>query len=90
MIKQIPEDSLIFAYVDCDHSFSGCYSDLMNIYPKVKVGGVIAGHDYLNASYGVNRAVTEFTKEKGYLPSDIHTTKEDGDTSMVSFWLIKK
>lgn len=91
MIDSIPDDSLVFAYLDGDHSYQGCLSDLVRIYKKVKVGGVIAGHDYINEAYGVNKAVKYFVFENGnYRMSDIHQTQEGGDDSMVSFWFIKK
>lgn len=92
MIDSIPNDSLVLAYLDGDHSYNGCLSDLQRIYKKVKVGGVIAGHDYLNPAYGVNQAVKFFVFESEglYEMSDIHKTEEGGDDSMVSFWFIKK
>lgn len=94
MIKEIPDDSLIFAYIDGDHSFDGCLSDLIDIYPKVKVGGIIAMHDIKNPNYGVGGAVSYFmlgTEERGrYMYDDLHFTEEDGDISMVSGWFIKK
>lgn len=90
MIKQIPDDSLIFAYVDAHHSYEGCYQDLLNIYPKMKVGGVIAAHDFLNLSYGVNRAVKDFVSQMFIPLKDVHTTEENGDTSMVSCWFVRK
>lgn len=90
MIKKIPDDSLILAYIDGDHSFAGCFSDLLNVSPKVKSGGVIALHDYLNHSYGVNRAVQKFIVENNYDINSVHVTEEDGDLAMVSCWFIKK
>ena len=92
MIDSIPDDSLIFAYLDGDHSYQGCLGDLERIYKKVKVGGIIAGHDYINEAYGVNKAVRYFVFESEgfYSMTDIHQTEEGGDDSMVSFWFIKK
>lgn len=90
MISRIPDDSLVLSYIDGDHSFGGCFSDLLNVYPKVKTGGVIALHDYENLSYGVNKAVRKFILENNYSLDDLHTTEEDGDLSMVSCWFIKK
>jgi len=90
MIKQIPDDSLIFAYVDADHSYNGCFNDLINIYPKVKRGGVIALHDIKNPSYQVKQASARFLLENGYVDADLHFTEEDGDLMMVSGWVIKK
>lgn len=86
MIKQIPDDSLVLAYIDGDHSYEGALRDLRAIYSKVKRGGIIAGHDYLNLSYGVNQAVTEFLENRTYLK--LHVIKEDED-SMASFWFVK-
>lgn len=90
MIQEIPNRSLIFGYVDGDHSFNGAYNDLQNLFFKIKPGGVIAGHDYLNMTYGVNNAVRSFIETKKYSMYDIHITEEDGDESMVSFWFVKK
>lgn len=60
-----------FVYVDGDHTFEGCYSDLMLADKLVKPGGVIAGHDYADTrknawvrkqGWGVFEAVAEFAK----------------------------
>lgn len=96
MIQWIPDNSLIFAYLDGDHSYEGCLSDLQLIYPKVRYGGIIAGHDYLSPQYGVNRAIKDFlatkveTTDWGTANVPLHETFEDGDKSMVSFWFIKR
>lgn len=92
MIKQIPDDSLIFAYIDGDHSEIGCLSDLRQVYRRVIKGGVIAFHDFLNHStnYGVNRAVHTLLSQYDYDADVVHLTEEDGDLSMVSGWFIKK
>lgn len=90
MIKHIPDDSLVLAYIDGDHSYKGCMADLVAIYPKVKKGGILSLHDVLSLSYGVNLAVKDFRDENGYTQQDIHYTEEDGDRAMVSCWFIKK
>lgn len=43
---QIPDESLDFCYIDGDHSLEGIYTDLYAWTPKVKSGGIVAGHDY--------------------------------------------
>jgi Methyltransferase domain/galactosyl transferase GMA12/MNN10 family len=70
----IPDASLDFVYIDADHSYEGCLADLKAYYPKLKQGGVLAGHDYLNGKlpegeFGVRRAVEEFLSalESAYL-----------------------
>ena len=44
--KYFGSESIDFCYIDGDHSFDGIYNDIMAWTPKVKVGGIIAGHDY--------------------------------------------
>lgn len=90
MLREIPDDSLIFAYIDCDHSYMGFLSDLAGVVIKVKKGGVVAGHDVLNPSYGVGRALKDWCDMNGYAQNEIHYTVENGDQSMVSFWFVKK
>ena len=42
----VADRSLDFVYVDANHSREAVYVDLMAWAPKVRVGGVVAGHDY--------------------------------------------
>lgn len=48
MCNSIPNDSLDFVYIDARHDYKGCKDDINAYWPKVKTGGVMAGHDYLN------------------------------------------
>ena len=45
-------------FIDGDHSYEGALKDIANYYPKVKSGGIFAGHDYYWP--GVNRAIGDF------------------------------
>lgn len=49
------DNSIDFIYIDSDHSLFGIAIDLMVWTPKVKIGGLISGHDYndLNAETGM-------------------------------------
>jgi hypothetical protein len=85
MAKQIKNDELSMVYIDADHSYNGVKRDLNAFYPKVKSGGIIAGHDYTNLDYGVFQAVDEFCKENNYIPILI---PENGHDS--SFYFIKR
>ena len=75
-VKDVP-DNLDFVYIDGDHSYKVVKEDLENYYPKIRKGGVLAGHDidlggHLMATKpewknteGVAEAVIEFvTKHK--------------------------
>jgi hypothetical protein len=41
-----PDRSLDFVYLDGDHSLAGCTRDIVAWAPKIKIGGILAGHDY--------------------------------------------
>jgi len=58
--KMIDDGSLDFVYIDGDHSYESCKQDIITWLPKLKKGGVIAGHDYLASCFlGVVKAVEE-------------------------------
>jgi hypothetical protein len=75
------DNSLDFVFIDADHSYKGCLSDLKCWYPKVKSGGLLCGHDYMDSSlestghtdFGVKSAVDFFIKD---LNVNLHTTFE--------------
>ncbi|MCK9434646.1 MAG: class I SAM-dependent methyltransferase [Candidatus Cloacimonetes bacterium] len=45
-VNKFLDGSLDFIYIDASHRFSGVALDLMNWFPKLREGGVFAGHDY--------------------------------------------
>lgn len=53
---------LDFVYIDANHDFEYVYQDITLWYPKVRVGGVVAGHDIDYPS--VRKAVEKFCSEK--------------------------
>lgn len=53
--------SLDFIFIDASHEYKDVLLDLQLFYPKLKKGGIIAGHDYVNFG-GVKQAVNEFFK----------------------------
>ena len=46
-VKDFPDRSLDFVYIDGNHDFYHCTTDICLWSKKVKVGGIIAGHDYV-------------------------------------------
>lgn len=46
VISSIDDDSLDLAYVDGDHTLRGITIDLIQLWPKMKDGGVIGGDDF--------------------------------------------
>ena len=59
--QQFADGSLDFVYIDADHSYKGCKRDILAWAPKVRRGGILAGHDYYNTppAFEVRRAVAE-------------------------------
>jgi len=53
--------SLDFIFLDGSHEYKDVLLDLQLFYPKLKRGGIIAGHDYANF-VPVRQAVSEFFK----------------------------
>jgi Methyltransferase domain len=45
----LPDESLDFVYLDARHDLESVLSDLQTWWPKVRWGGLISGHDYLDA-----------------------------------------
>jgi hypothetical protein len=64
------EASLDFAYIDAQHHYEAVVEDIALWWPKVRPGGILAGHDYLDGivrgtDFGVKRAVDEFAQAQG-------------------------
>lgn len=67
---QFANGSLDFVYLDADHSFQAVWLDLQLWYPKLKPGGILAGHDFLDGNlpegcFGVASAVHMFEQKTG-------------------------
>lgn len=64
------DGSLDWAYLDAAHDYASVKADLEALAPKVRPGGLIAGHDYVRWAsatdrYGVVEAVNGFVNETG-------------------------
>jgi len=62
-VKQFEDNSLDFVFIDASHEYEDVKQDIIAWLPKVKPGGIIAGHDYYvdGSDYfpGVKQAVNE-------------------------------
>jgi len=81
--KKFKDNELDFIYIDANHSYEGCKKDIELWYPKMRAGGVFAGHDYLHdgeynhGTFGVKGAVDEFINKhnfKLYITKDVWPT----------------
>ena len=88
------DESVDFIYLDADHSHAAALLDLKSWFPKLKMRGIMAGHDYYNGC-GVKTAVDAFGAENGL--NILATTAENSRKSAVygpgwegpSFWFRK-
>ena len=46
VVKTIPDESLDFVFIDCNHAYEYVVWDIANWSKKVKKGGIIYGHDF--------------------------------------------
>ncbi|KKQ07257.1 hypothetical protein A2858_00010 [Candidatus Daviesbacteria bacterium RIFCSPHIGHO2_01_FULL_36_37] len=94
-VKDIPDNSLDFVYIDGDHSYDAVMQDIILWGRKVRKGGIISGHDYFydNNKEGrkakVTQAVNDYTRVHGI---EFYITGEDkyvkkGDISPSWFWV---
>jgi SAM-dependent methyltransferase len=56
--KLYEDNSLDFVFIDASHEYEDVKADILAWLPKVKIGGILAGHDY-DTFEGVNKAVDE-------------------------------
>jgi hypothetical protein len=77
--NQVPTESLDFIWIDGSHTEETVESDLYVWYPKVKPGGLFAGHDYI---LQVRRAVDSFMMKVG-LTGQVRDKGRDG------WWVFK-
>ena len=76
---RLPNGCLDFVYLDARHDQQSVTEDLRCWYDKVRPGGLVCGHDYLNGdlpegTFGVKAAVDEFFARKGLL---VRSTSDD-------------
>lgn len=53
------DKSIDFVFIDASHEYEDVKTDIFAWYPKIRSGGIIAGHDYDDNWTGVKKAVNE-------------------------------
>jgi hypothetical protein len=64
--RMFEDGSLDFVFIDASHNYFEVKKDLHCWWPKIKVGGLLMGHDYDNNFPEVVRAVNEFFNKNNY------------------------
>lgn len=84
MANHVPDNSLGLVYLDAGHDYTSVWFDLVHWFPKLKQGGIMAGHDYTNPDYGVHQAVNDWAARKNI---KVNLISENGGDA--SFWFQK-
>lgn len=61
-VLDFPDETFDYVYIDGDHEYEAAKLDMILWWPKVKTGGIMAGHDI--GDEGVSRALDEFIRDK--------------------------
>lgn len=88
----LPND-LDFVYIDANHQYGHVAEDLSAWWPKVKIGGILAGHDLFSAcQIDVTNAVMNFAIEHKVTISVIPPScnKRMQTTAAGGYWLTKE
>lgn len=68
-VKDFNNETLDAVFIDGNHEYKYVKEDIEIWTPKVKIGGIVSGHDYYktkSGNIGVIKAVDEYVKEHGY------------------------
>lgn len=83
--RRVPDGSLDFVYIDGNHAAKFVTQDLRAWVPKVRSGGIVAGHDYaLKDHLEVKPAVDAYVKAHQIAPLYVLA----GDKSPSYFWMV--
>lgn len=61
-VKNYPNEYFDFIYVDARHDYKGVSIDIEDWWRKLKVGGIMAGHDYVHQMDGPQQTLQNWTK----------------------------
>ena len=63
-VKLFKDESLDFVYIDANHAYDFVKEDLEMWWPKIKKGGYICGHDYIDIDWYNDPHFAENKKDK--------------------------
>jgi len=79
-VRRFDDEALDFVFIDSNHDYKYVKEDIGEWSKKVRKGGIVSGHDYVNGlhgiTYGVKQAVNEWVKKNKISP--LFILKKDG------------
>lgn len=96
--QTIENGSLDWVYIDDDHSYNGVKTSFYSWFEKVRVGGIVSGHDYgVNDCIGVKEFIDEYMIEHPEVEMNFTTDdfyigerKDLQGLEYQTWWFIKK
>lgn len=68
---KLEDNKYDMVYIDGGHTYEQVKKDIVNYLPKIKIGGIISGHDYSPEGWvGVVKAINEVLGEPNYIFKD--------------------
>jgi Methyltransferase domain len=88
---KVRDHSFDFVYIDARHDYESVKEDLEAWCAKVRPGGILAGHDYVDGdlpqgAFYVKSAVDEFFGERSI---DVHSTEGPSAVEMFPTWVVE-
>ena len=74
--QHLEDETYDFVFIDGGHSMKQVLADLDSYVPKIRPGGIVAGHDA--NLFSVNFAVTSWTKANGIPSKQLRMVANDG------------
>jgi len=53
--KHLPDNHFDYIYLDARHDYCAVKDDIKHYWPKLRPGGILGGHDYIDAQYAVDK-----------------------------------
>lgn len=71
-VKSFAPESLDFVYIDANHRYSNVYEDITEWSGRVRSGGIVSGHDYIDRKFpkdhNVIGAVNDYVRDNNISP----------------------
>lgn len=84
-VRDFEDERLDFVYIDADHTFDSIMLDIIQWSKKVRIGGIVSGHDYnVKDNYGVITAVRTYARVHKINPWYITRVESNGAVNW--FW----
>lgn len=85
--KDFEDESIDFCFIDANHTYEFVKRDIAAYLPKMKKGGIMAGHDYNLSHPGVIQAVNEAFSD--HVNRDFYTSPVESEKPGNGFSYIK-